>query len=219
MIERISKVSGFIVEVPGHAFNRNDFGAMRDMEYAKQIIPGWEIFRFSSHTAYRNEDILGAQAPYIYPIVVRRSGNRALIVSTTRRAVDEIIAKELNRVFGRELIKVKINVDQMVRGIIARPAEYALSHLHALLSFGSELKSASFYGDDVGGARFVQSNISLMNFTSCGLKKLNTEHEVIKIGYDGYLSFYFRGGGSVSAVEAVLEYLSREAYLPERILT
>ncbi len=218
MIEKISKLSGYIVEVPGHAFNRNDFSAIKNIEFTDKLMPGWEVFSLSSQVPFRNEDILHAKPPYFYPIVVRRSGNRAMLVSTTRRAIDELINKELIRTFGYELIKLKINVDEMVRGIVALPGDYALSHVHAMLSFGSELRSASFYGDDLGEARFLRSNLGLMNFTSCGLKRLNADHEILKIGYDGYLSFYFRGIVSLKAVEGALKYLSASGYLPIRMM-
>lgn len=249
MNEKFSKVSGFLIEVKEHAFNRNDFAAGPRLRYDGNIgTTRWEIYHFSSPYAYRSEHLMGLEAPYIYPLYVRRSGGRALVVSPTRRAVQTVIDQDLRRVFGAELMKVAINVDAMVRAMVVHPAEYTLTYLHALMSSLSEVKSISLFGEDLGGARFVQDNLQLMNVVSCGVRRIRekkleenagvvegaedeeeeeqesekrTEEdlsEALRIGSDGYISFYYRGADSLRAVESGLHFLRERGYLLESLL-
>src|SRR5664279_6242533 len=74
-------LSGFLVESPGHLVTRDQLLSCRGLRYRSRIAGRWEEFQFESARALAGEDSVGVTGPFHYPVVIRRSGSRVLILS------------------------------------------------------------------------------------------------------------------------------------------
>jgi hypothetical protein len=179
----------------------------------------WEQARFRSDSPLTPEDRLRGIPPFDYPIVWRRSGPRLLLLSKNREVVDHfrrLLAVEI----GVRLEPVTIAVDAFVKQTAREPSEYVLSFVHARVSaFGTSLRSASFYGDDVGEAKFFRDGLDLFNCHTCGLRHVTGGAEIVRLGNDGAVSFKYTGPSRLLEVENTLAYLRKSGYLADSKMT
>ncbi len=214
--------TGVLLEWPSQeVVQRTDLLKCSRLHFERMIESSkWEQYVYESHKPLRGEDITGTRPPYHYVVLCRRSGARLVFLSVTRNIVDHLLEKEFDKVFTPHLRRVPIAVDQLVKAIVNKPTIYVLSFVHARVpAFGSSLRSVSFYGDDLGDASLFREQMDLLVFFTCGLRNAVGGAELVRLGGDGLVSFFFTEPRRVLEVERVLSFLREKNYLTSDILT
>jgi hypothetical protein len=213
-------LSGLLLEYPGGNLLRSSVLQCGALHY-RDLIPQskWEVYVYRSSTPLRGEEQFGARPPYDYPVVLRRSGARVLLLAGNREITHHMMAGEFGSSFSPRLVVVSIAVDELVRRLSQKPTMYVLSFVHARIpAFGASLRSVSFYGDDLAEASLFRGNVELMTFFTCGLRRAVGGPELVRLGSDGTVSFYMTDDRRVLEVEEVLSFLRQEGYLASSIL-
>ena len=180
---------------------------------SKLASPGWFTYIFKSNRPLLNEppDI---PPPYEYVVVLRASGDKALLISPTKRIINyllnEVIASDIIKYF----YKVTIDVNSIVGYISEHPDIYLLSYVHGRVqAFGDALRGISFYGKDLARAKLFRDQIDMMTAYTCGIRNLQTRKEIVRLSSDGSISFNFSKAHSGKLVEDVLAYVSNLGFL------
>jgi hypothetical protein len=219
MNEELNHLSGFLVRRPNREIERQDILACPSVRFTS-VIPDthWENYSYACPMPFRHEELANVKAPYSYPLVIRRSADKMLLLSFNNRVVEYLIEHEFKKFFRPSLRHVPIGVDGLVKALVAKPSRYALSFAHARVpAFGVALRAASFYGDDLAEASLLRDHIALMQFFTCGLRHAAGGTELIRIGNDGMILFYQRDSRTVREIERVLGYLKDEGFLASDI--
>ena len=215
MTDEINNLSGYILESPSQALEKHHLVGCRQLSFHGMVgQTKWEQFTYACPTPFRHEDPTQLKPPYLYRLIVRRSGQRLLLLSLNNRIIDHLAEQVLRPCFRPPLRHVPIGVDALVKALVAKPTTYALSFAHARVpAFGVSLRSISYYGDDLAEASLFRENISLTNFFTCGLRLAVGGSELVRLGSDGMISFYHRDDRSILEVEKALGFLRHNGYL------
>lgn len=213
-------LNGYLLEWSQRSISREDLLLCPELAFKSQVTNShWEEFEFSSKIALRNEDDLSTPGPFKYVVVCRRSGPRIVILSLNRKIVDHLLETHLATAFLPTLHRVPIAVNNLVKALAKKPTIYALSFVYARVpAFGASLRTVAFYGDDLADAAFFKDSIDLMNFSSCGLRKVTAGTECVRLSGDGSVAFHLSQPSRVLEVEEVLRFLRQEGYLPTEVL-
>jgi hypothetical protein len=207
--------SGLLLEWAGNAIQRGDLLRAAGLRFDGLVgSSAWEKYVFDSPVPLRGEDLSVYDPPFRYPLICRRSGSRLLVLSVSRSIAERLLGVEFHAAFVPRLKPVPIGVDQLVKGITARPTEYALSFAHARVpAFGATLRAISYYGEDLAEAALFRDQLPLMVFFTCGLREARGVNEIVRLGGDGHVSFLLSTPRRVIEVERALSFLRREGYL------
>lgn len=207
--------SGVLLDWPARAIDKNDLLRCPNLRLAGDVEKTkWERYEFRSEQPLLGEEIIGGDTYFSYPVLCRRSGHRLLLLSAGQRVVEHIVEREFDSLFVPHLRKVKIAVDQLVRGLTNKPTIYVLGYVHAKLPvFGALLRSASFYGDDLAEASLFRDNIGLMNFSTCGLRPAVGPNEIVRLNSDGSLYHVQPDPDRLIELEHVFRFLRESGYL------
>lgn len=171
--------------------------------YAK----GWEEYEFHSPRPLLDDEEL-REPPYVYKLVCRRTGVQFALLARAKKVVDYLWENDLRALFGPQLSRVSIKIDELVRLLSKSPDRYVLSTVYARVpAFGESLRAISFYGDDIAEAVLFRQNISLLNCYTCGVRDVVGGPEIVRLGTDGYLYFAFTGANSIKRVDQVLLFV------------
>jgi hypothetical protein len=211
--ERTRTLSGLLLDASTGTIEREDLLACQRLKFSSLVgKTGWEIYSYHSPEPLRGEE--PEAGAFIYLVVCRRSGSRLLVLGSGREIVPYLLERELNLMFSPQLRRVQIGIDPLVKAITKIPGEYVLSFAHARVpAYGANLRSVSFYGDDLANARFFKDHIELMTFFTCGLRHAVGGAEIVRLSTDGAISFIFTDAERVREVERVLHFLRTEGYL------
>jgi hypothetical protein len=210
--------SGMLVECPDHIVSREDLVRCQGLSYSGSIAGRWEQFVYESHEPLGGEDKRLVRPPYHYPVLVRRSAARFLLLSNHKEVAPHIIGL-LRQSFKPRLRGIMIGVDQLVKSLTQKPTTYVVSFAHARVpAFGAVLRAISFYGDDLGDAALFRQQLNLMVFYTCGLREARGGGEIVRLGSDGSVSFYLHGPSKVLEVEEVFRFLRVSGYLATAII-
>lgn len=220
MIEEINNLSGYILESPTEVVERQQLAECNQLCFLRLIgQTKWEQFAYDCQAPFRHEDPSQVKPPYRYPLVVRRSGKRVLLLSFNSRIIEHLMESVLRSTFRPPLRHVPIAVDALVKALVEKPTTYALSFAHARVpAFGVSLRSISYYGDDLAEASLFRDSIALTRFFTCGLRSAAGGTELVRLGSDGMISFYHRDDRSIKEVEKALGFLRDTGYLAADIL-
>jgi hypothetical protein len=211
--------SGFLVECPEHLVTREDLLRCRGLAYARNLLGSWEEFSYDSGEPLAGEDKHNTKPPYKYHMLARRSGTRLLLLATHKEVAEHLIDRRLQSLFRPRLRAVMIGVDQLVKALTHKPTTYAVSLAHARVpAFGAVLRTMSFYGDDLGQASLFRNQLDLMVFYTCGLRHSRGGNEIVRLGAEGFVSFYLHAPSKVREVEEVLRFLRTYGYLSTEII-
>jgi hypothetical protein len=218
--EELHNLNGLLVESRFESIGRKQVEDCPGISFKEELPDSrWEEYVFTSPDALHQEDTRLTPGPFKYPLVLRRSGARMLIMSISRKIVEHILSNNFLSIFSPRPHFITIGVDRLVKTTIQQPTEYALSFVHARLpAFGASLRSVSFYGDDLGDASIFRENIKYMTCFVCGLRKASGGTEIVRLGTDGFISFYMTSPARVLEVEEVLSFLREKGYLSTHIL-
>jgi|SRR5215213_4044748 len=170
-------------------------------------VRGWEEFELVSPKPLLDEEE-GREPPYLYKLVCRITGSQFLMLARGRKIVDYLWENDLRTIFGAQLRRVSIKVDELVKLIASSPDRYVLSTVYARVpAFGESLRAVSFYGDDIAEAELFRDNIRLLNCYTCGVRDVVGGAEIVRLGTDGYVYFNFTGLSSIRKVDKVLLFV------------
>jgi hypothetical protein len=175
---------------------------------------GWETFEFQA-TAPIMKEAPGLSV-YPYEILCRRSGRRILLLAREREIVDELVARQLNKIFTPNLRPVLIRVGDIVRLLVEKPKKYVLTRAYTRVpGFGVFLSAISFYGDDLANAKLFRDLLPALNYTTIGLAELGGAGEIVIVGTSGRVTFSMTGVERLDEVEQALGYLSKSGFIDD----
>jgi hypothetical protein len=167
--------------------------------------------------------------PYAYRVVCVRSGARVLLLSERRNIADYILNRILARRIYPNLRKVGFRIGPIIDSCRKADSEFLITSLVGRFA-GSErqIRTMSLYGDDVTESVVFQEHHHLFNFTSCGigcrlfedLPRLSPgdEHEIVRLGSEGAVSFAQGGRRRARDVTAVIDYAVRAGLIEDWML-
>jgi hypothetical protein len=177
----------------------------------------WSAYRYSSLVPLRLEDALRA-GPFEYPLVASTYDGRLILLAQTKRIVDYVRTRELERLQGVRIRPERIDVDRLVRAIVRNPQTYALTFIHARVSgFGTALNAVSLYGDDVGESSFFRSNLKLFSCHTAGIRLGGRSGELARVGADGTLVISVHASTDYAHVEELLGYVEGQDCFLDRV--
>jgi hypothetical protein len=175
----------------------------------------WEQAIYTSSLPLTEEDRARGQPPYPHPLVWRISGPRLLLLSDSVEVVEHLRTL-MSKLFGFRLIPVRIAVDEFVKAVASKPADYVFSFIHARGSaFGTALRAISFYGEDVTEAKYFRDGVNLFNFHSCGVRRVAGGSEFVRLGNEGSVSSRGVDSARLHEIETLLGYLRTSGYLAD----
>lgn len=213
--EELINLNGLLLESVSAMVQREHLLQCGKMEFVTMLSSSlWEKYTYRSEVPLNREDPTNQNGPYNYVIVCRRSANRFLLAANSRTIVEALAQDLVDLASFAGLRQVSIHVDQLVRDLTEKPAQYVLSSVHARVpAFGVVLRTVSFYGDDVGEASLFRNNMHLATFYACGLRLAAGGGELTKLGSDGQISFLLTNSRRLLEVEKILGFLKRNGYL------
>jgi hypothetical protein len=209
-------LSGILLEFLGGRIGRRDV-ERADLKFIRTIggTP-WEEFVFESPEPLIGEVSSESSHSFQYVTICRRSASRLLLLSPNRTIVDYLLERNFTQVFVPRLRHVPIAVDELVRAVVDKPSLYSLTRVYARVpAYGQNLRSVSYYGDDLGEATMFREQMDKLSFFVCGLRNAIEGHELIRLGNDGTVSFFVAQPESrrLREVEKVLNFLKHNHYL------
>ncbi len=211
------------MEFVGPRIDRAKLGTLAGIEFVGSVDDSqWDEYRFISPRPLRGEITSLTDQPFRYPVVIRRSGPRILLLSVAGDVTDVLLKERLQPKLRPQLRHVSIAIDRLVREIILRPTLYALTYGHARVpGYGATLKSVSYFGEDLAEAAFFRDHHNLMNFVSCGLRSVSKTKELLRMNTEGMISFYISETRfqTVLHIEEALRFLRRNNYLSDTVLS
>jgi|ERR1051326_4618077 hypothetical protein len=162
-------------------------------------IEGWRHLVLVTQRGLLRENPTDSPPPYEYPLLFYYDADLLIIVAEDKRIVDHVRGVTLGRVLPATVRHAFVDVDQLVNHLLewsvvensshddAPP--YVLSYVHAqTIAFEPQLKSAMFFGDDIGEAGMFRNIRPLLRCAVCGMRPSDGP-EVLRVGTDGSLSF------------------------------
>lgn len=207
-MERHEHLTGYLFAVDGQASRRTllEVGGVQFVGVIRSS-GGWEEYTFETPNRLLEEEEW-QQAPFTYRLVCRLTGSQLLVLARSKRVVDFLWESELRRLVEFKLRRVFIRIDDLVRLISVSPDRYVLSSVYARVpAFGESLRAVSFYGEDIAEASIFRDHLTLFNCYTCGVRDVVGGTEIVRLGTEGYIHFYYAGRDSVKRVDSVLSFV------------
>lgn len=206
---------GFLLYWTGGSVESLDLCASNQLEFIGKIgSTFWEKFILRSARPLLRKDE-ASQTTFTYNVLVRRGHERLLILSDGKAVVEELVTG-LNSALPEQLNTVPIAVDRLVRDIVTEPDLYFLTLVHARMpAGGAMLRSASFYGENLGGARWFRGQLDLMKFYGCGLRRADGGPELIQVNSDGAIYCHNTEPRRLPRIQAAITFLHKGGYLSD----
>lgn len=179
----------------------------------------WEEFVFRSDIPLLPDDVASGRSEFQYPLFCRRSGHRLLLTSTSKITVDHLLLNVYGALFQPPLQHVGIAVQRLVELISSAPGDWALTFIHARISVhAGALRAISLYGEDVTESSLFRESLKLEDLVchTCGVRDVTRTGEIVRLGNDGSVSFYFPNQTRLVEVETVLGYVSSAGLFQDR---
>lgn len=174
---------------------------------------GWLLFEYQSNEPLLRDDE-DRTPPFIYKIVVRVSGKKALILSPSRKVVNHLISLSIGSQHRKHLNKIFIDTDSLVNHFTDNPDKYLLTLVHSRVNaFGDALSSMSFYGNDISSACIFREYRELFTVFTCGIRVVSSPEELMLIGNNGFISFSYLKSDNGSAIDSALGYISDHGFM------
>lgn len=174
---------------------------------------GWLLFEYLSNEPLLKDDA-SRTPPFIYRIVIRISGKKALFLSQSRRIVSHILYNAIDSSFRKQLSKVFIDTDAFVNHLTENQENYMLTLVHARVNeFGDQLSSMAFYGNDISNASMFRQHRNLLTVFTCGVREKKSTEELMVIGNNGFVSFNYLKSGNGAAIDNALGYINDNGFM------
>jgi len=182
----------------------------------------WEEYELCSPIPLLPTEESNGRAEFRYKVICRRSGRRAIIASNHRKIIDAILEKFLFDVFYPRLRKVNILVHNLV-DLLAfgktqeiRGRRFLLTAIHArTTSYGPTLRSISLYGEDIGTSELFRREFRNVSCHSCGLGFSGGGGEIIRMSWDGALSFSLPDAERAQTLEETIGFVTDSGFINE----
>lgn len=152
-------------------------------------------------------------APYHYCFLLRKSASeeRFLLVSSH----SELIEHFINWIGWKSLIvTASIKVHNLVNELTEKPSHYCLGTVQARVDgYGRSLKSIALYGTDLADAQLFRDILPKLVPHQAQLRDVRTGFEVIRVGTQGEIKFYYHRKESLLEVDKALSFLTKQGYL------
>jgi len=221
---RFELLSGRLLLEPGSSPLTERAKNVEWLEF-KTRVPGshWDVFEYRAREPLMGEEpLFYSSGLYRYRLFLRKSGGRLVAVSSRRKIVDHFMQENLATFFCEEIHALPVNVDGVVRQLVAEPLRYGLTYCHARVpGYGESLRAISFYGEDLSEAKLFRDHLEALTFFTCGLREVKTKTgkrsgtEVVRLSNDGGISFFFGGVAGLKKVERALGFLRSGGFLLE----
>jgi hypothetical protein len=136
---------------------------------------------------------------YQYQIYIVRGFAKMILLAHRRRIVDYAMGRILDRRIFPNLRKVSVFVDQMIEHCRQPNSDFLVTSLHGRFAGpGTDLRSISFYGDDVTQSSLYANYHQLFNFHSGGIGRRlfgglprvrsMEDGEIVRVASDGFVN-------------------------------
>jgi hypothetical protein len=217
LLSNINFLTGHLLTWPEGQVERDDLLRSKTLTFLRTMGNSqWEELSYQSNIPLYGENPEEVAPPYRYAVICRRSGPRLLVLAEHSRITEEVINKEFSRTFRPHLRSVSILIDPLVKALTKSPTIYALTYAHARVPGElSDLKTLSFYGDDLGSAALFGELLENLIFINCGLKLAAKGKEIVRLGTNGAVSFFPINKQRLDDVERILRFLRDNGYTSE----
>jgi len=186
---------------------------------------GWHVFEWTTDfdAGVETRRVSEDGAEFTYWLLVREVEDRFLLASTHADIVQQFLTNNrLTRAVEKPLIDVASLVKQTIFPAQGEPDDsgtpYRLGALYAAVDgFGRSVRTVSLFGDDLGGATMVRAMLEYLNPFRVTLRDIRNDQEVLSISTQGEMNFYYRGSGSLDAVDKALAHIRRGNYIHWRL--
>lgn len=211
---RSKLLQGYLLTSSGEELTRESVLCSPGLSFVRQLTPTkWDEYRFRSPLPLRGEDQLTLTGYFDYSIFCRRSGGKVLLLGEALSIVDSLLRQEAASGKSPKLRRMSIAVDSLVKALAGSPGRYLLSRVDALVPGGQNLRSISFYGDDIGEAELFKSHLNVLQCYGCGLREVSEKPEILRLVNRGIISFQFSGSKRIIEVEKALSFVSGKNFL------
>jgi hypothetical protein len=174
-------------------------------------VRGWSAIVLNSSTPLIQEVPLEGHG-YIYYFLFRESGPQRFLLTSTDAKLVDILLDRLG-IKGR-VGKPAVNISKLVAEISNNPAEYSMSAVHTRVEgFGQALRSAAFYGNDVGEAVMFRQLLPKHTPHRVMLRHVARHRDVLSASYWADVGFVYQSESSLRDVDSALRFLSKRGYL------
>ena len=215
-INKISVLTGMVYSTP---ISLLDEGLMnfKNLTFSRKLKDSrWDIYLYFSEEPLNGEDFYNIEGPYNYPIFYRPGKGKILVLSHSKRIIQDFEERSLKKNRLKHIQNTLINIDDLVKLIVTKPeSNYVLTFANAMYNLhGGALKYVTFYGEDLALASIFKENLLAMSFNRCGLKELSSDHEIMKLGNDGSIQIMFRKNDThhYAEIDGVLRFINDHKY-------
>lgn len=182
---------------------------LQDVDIKPAGVAGWHNLLLTSSEPLLDEVRL--ETKYVYPFLLRQSGNRFLLVSSQAILVDFLLERSSLK---RRLFCPAIDVADLARELTASPTRYVMSAVFARVeAYGQSLRTIALYGSDVGDSTLFKEVLTGLQAYRVTLRRVESGQEIISVGSRGEISFPFSGKASLVRVDDGLRFLNQANHI------
>lgn len=202
--------SGLLVEVDG------GLGAVVEICSSGEMLgaPAPVLSGYFCLEMVRSAPLLGEPAglgEYKYPLLVRKGSGDKILLAAIYHGLPQAILDAAGCI---RRVQPTVLVRELVQELVDHPDQYCLGGTYARIKgHGDKLRSAGFFGDDLGDADLFRSLLSQISPYRATLRTVQGNYEALSIGSGGELNFYFHGLQSLERLDQVLAFLSSRGFL------
>lgn len=174
----------------------------------------WKAYQLSLREPLTKDDREPRGGFYRYKVLLRLDDATLLVCAADREVSTRLTSYEFAGAFHGLLKPLRIDVEQLVKDTVTVGGEYALSAVHVTVpASGKQLRSISYYGQNVIAATLFQSTLADVAPYAARLREIVTNRDVVVVRSTGQVAVPRESFGSGMPIEKAISYLRRHGYL------
>ncbi|MGB0697676.1 MAG: hypothetical protein ACPGOY_18645 [Rhodospirillaceae bacterium] len=184
----------------------------------------WSKYKLVCFHPLNEEEKRNQPPPYEYDVYIIVGQRNILILSPRKRISEYTKSNILDKKIYPNIKKVNIRLDDLISHCSTNKSEFLITSLHGRFSGSSKnLRSMSLYGDNVTESSLYSENAKYFNFHSCGLGRrlfdglprlsANPEGEIVRIGFDGFLTLNISSRKDALELNRVIKYIVQNEWI------